>query len=311
MTRIIRVLILCIIIGITAFFAKGSWNGLNLAEIVRAAELYYEVKIKLTWDLLYNLDLYVEEPSGDVVSPSNTISAIGAEFGYYDSEGEWHVGDSGDNTAPEVYRAEYESTVTGVYDIYVFCNQLVVEEKEKDREEEERTEGNRISELAANIDIAEASTAKNIYYYDVSANAFVHVTLHDDSPEETFLRFPESGTVEVASDVNDGWWHAGSFIFVPAEEEDYPWYVEDPTECFIATAIYGSTLAPEIQLLCSFRDTYLSNNTSGRFLLKIYHEVSPTLAKGISRKRFLKAIVRSQLNPLIKLIKLFHSEAPS
>jgi hypothetical protein len=76
--------------------------------------------------------------------------------------------------------------------------------------------------------------------------------------------------------------------------------------CFIATAAYGSQLAPEIGLLCSFRDEYLSDNVPGKLLIKAYYKVSPPIAKLISRNDFLRAGARAYLKPVIKLIKLFY-----
>ena len=303
-----------------AFLQRNLCGTLELAAIDAAedeyeVEKYYEMEIKLVWDQPYNLDLYVTEASGDTASRYNTITGSGGELGFYDSigyfgtEGTWYYGDSGKNYAPEVYRVEYG--LAGVYDIYVFCNQ---DESEPDEPVTSSLtplpilteEDTRIGEFGANVDIAKIVTANTLY--DVSANAFVQVTLYGGSDIETYLRFPESGTVEVASDANEGWWHAGSFNFTPVAEkpEDETWWdIEKDPRCFIATAAYESTLAHEVQILCLFRDRYLANNKPGRLILRFYYKISPPAAKVIQRSSFLKILVQIYLDPIIKILKLF------
>lgn len=299
------------------FLQRNLCSTLDLAVIDAAADEYevekhYEMEIKLAWDQPYNLDLYVTEASGDTASKYNTITSSGGELGFYDSTGEfgtegtWYYGDSGNNSAPEVYRVEYG--LAGVYDIYVFCNQYEYVPVSSALTplpiltEEDTYAG----ALGANVDVAKIVTANTLY--DVSANAFVQVALYAESNIETYLRFPESGTVEVASDQNEGWWHAGSFNFTPVAEqpEDEKWWdIEKDPRCFIATAAYESTLAHEVQVLCLFRDRYLADNKLGRLILKFYYRISPPVAKVIQRSSFLKILVRIHLNTIIKILKPF------
>lgn len=70
-------------------------------------------------------------------------------------------------------------------------------------------------------------------------------------------------------------------------------------ECFIATAAYGSKLAPGVVLLRSFRDQYLLTNTLGRAFVEYYYHNSPPIAAYISRHEPLKAGVRVLLLPAI------------
>ncbi len=69
--------------------------------------------------------------------------------------------------------------------------------------------------------------------------------------------------------------------------------------CFIATAAYGSPLAPQVQLLREFRDRYLLTNSAGRMFVGLYYELSPPLAELITRSDVLRAIVRLGLVPLL------------
>lgn len=69
--------------------------------------------------------------------------------------------------------------------------------------------------------------------------------------------------------------------------------------CFIATAVYGSYLAPEVIILKEFRDKYLITNSAGRSLVEFYCRISPPIADYISRHPYLKAAIRFALTPLV------------
>jgi hypothetical protein len=69
--------------------------------------------------------------------------------------------------------------------------------------------------------------------------------------------------------------------------------------CFIATAAYGSPLAPQVQLLREFRDRYLLPFATGRAFVKIYYSVSPPVAELIAGSEILRTIVRAGLVPII------------
>jgi hypothetical protein len=73
--------------------------------------------------------------------------------------------------------------------------------------------------------------------------------------------------------------------------------------CFIATAAYGSYLAPEVLLLREFRDRHLMGNRLGAALVRYYYSVSPPLAGYIAKSESARAITRVVLTPVIYGVK--------
>lgn len=73
-------------------------------------------------------------------------------------------------------------------------------------------------------------------------------------------------------------------------------------QCFIATTVYGSAFAPEVEMLRQWRDQRLSKTSLGRRLISIYYRHSPYLAKYLEHRQFLKMVIRKFLNCIVRRV---------
>lgn len=77
--------------------------------------------------------------------------------------------------------------------------------------------------------------------------------------------------------------------------------------CLIATAAYGSAMAPEVQFLREFRDTQAYATFLGRNFMQVFHawyySFSPTVAASISESEPAKTATRIMLWPLISTLR--------
>ena len=71
------------------------------------------------------------------------------------------------------------------------------------------------------------------------------------------------------------------------------------TSCFIATAAYGTAFTQEVEILRTFRDTYLLHSSIGHALVDAYYRTSPPFADVIRHHSTLKAMVRGALWPIV------------
>lgn len=84
----------------------------------------------------------------------------------------------------------------------------------------------------------------------------------------------------------------------PPRRDDPP-----PSSCFIATAAYGSAMAPEVELLRAFRDRWLLTHGPGRAFVGFYYRHSPAFADAIRENDIARAAVRAALWPVVWSIK--------
>ena len=73
--------------------------------------------------------------------------------------------------------------------------------------------------------------------------------------------------------------------------------------CFIATAAYGTSSAPELDVLRDFRDEVLMQSESGRDLVGFYYAASPPVAEFIARHEILRTVVREAvIDPIVAVV---------
>lgn len=74
--------------------------------------------------------------------------------------------------------------------------------------------------------------------------------------------------------------------------------------CFIATAVYGSPIAPEVLVFRRFRDEVLLASAPGKVGVRLYYRLSPSMAFFISRNSFLRLVTKTiLLRPILFLLK--------
>lgn len=80
------------------------------------------------------------------------------------------------------------------------------------------------------------------------------------------------------------------------------------SECIIATAAYGSNLAPQVQFLRSFRDDHVMSTTAGASFMNAfnawYYSFSPQIAEYERGQPWLQQAVRIAIQPLLSILHL-------
>ena len=72
--------------------------------------------------------------------------------------------------------------------------------------------------------------------------------------------------------------------------------------CFVATAVYGSEMSPEVILLRQYRDEILLQTSLGNLFINFYYFISPPIALWIKDKLLLKRTVRKGLDFFVNTV---------
>jgi hypothetical protein len=130
--------------------------------------------------------------------------------------------------------------------------------------------------------------APSVYEYDAGVMAVVTAI-----PEEgyVFARWELDGVIKSANPLSvlmdkD---HTLLAVFQSAPP---------PSKCFIATAAYGTPMAPQLTILRRFRDRCLPNP-----ITMLYYRISPPIAEYIRRRALTRRVIRDFLEPIVKLLK--------
>ena len=132
------------------------------------------------------------------------------------------------------------------------------------------------------------------------------------------FEFPQDGTYNMKIDVEGILFtpitpETVSFDIVVGEVSAQPInpYEEEGGGCLIATATYGSELAPQVQMLREIRDNQLMNTESGSAFMttfnEAYYSFSPIIADMERESPVFKEIVKAGLTPMISTLSIMES----
>lgn len=160
------------------------------------------------------------------------------------------------------------------------------------------------SKVAIGIDSTSASFAGAN-----SACAFLVITYNVVSEKYEFCYKSNNTSVFEIKNVDDSVKAIVEYIHSSGKFEDYNEIIKKLREingyssnCFIATACYGTYDAPEVLILRQFRDQVLLNMPIGRGFVRCYYTLSPPVADFIASSATLKTVVRRLLvAPAVKL----------
>ena len=129
------------------------------------------------------------------------------------------------------------------------------------------------------------------------------------------FEFPQDGTYNMKIDVEGILFtpitpETVSFDIVVGEVSAQPInpYEEEGGGCLIATAAYGSELAPQVQMLREIRDNQLMNTESGSAFMstfnELYYTFSPYIADMERESPVFKEIVKAGLTPMLSTLAI-------
>jgi hypothetical protein len=80
------------------------------------------------------------------------------------------------------------------------------------------------------------------------------------------------------------------------------------SQCIIATAAFGSEIAPQVQLLRNFRDDHILSTASGTSFMNVfnmwYYSFSPNVAEYERGQPWLQQVVRAGIYPLLGILQV-------
>ena len=132
------------------------------------------------------------------------------------------------------------------------------------------------------------------------------------------FEFPQDGTYNMVIDVEGILFtpitpEAVSFDIVVGKSLDQPTNQteEEGGGCLIATAAYGSEMAPQVQMLREIRDNQLMNTESGSAFMgafnNVYYSFSPVIADYERENPYFKEAVKIAIAPMLSSLIIMDS----
>ncbi|MDI1494888.1 MAG: putative exported protein [Cenarchaeum symbiont of Oopsacas minuta] len=149
------------------------------------------------------------------------------------------------------------------------------------------------------------------------------ITVFDESENNVFGPIPFThtsvGSVTIPIEIAQNEKHrvlieVVGILFQPIDSETVTFVINDmATElenggCLIATAAYGSELAPQVQQLRHTRDMILQNSDSGSTFMRlfnaIYYTFSPSIADFERENELFRETMRAYITPMIVILSI-------
>lgn len=91
-------------------------------------------------------------------------------------------------------------------------------------------------------------------------------------------------------------------VFQPYQGSNHP-STSSGSDCYIATAVYGSYDCPEVWILRRYRDFSLSQTAFGRLFIKCYYALSPVLVKLFGKTKWFNWFWKSKFDKMVTNLK--------
>jgi hypothetical protein len=168
--------------------------------------------------------------------------------------------------------------------------------------------------------ITSEATGSNYYFYDDASdsNEWIHQASRPfwtGVPDDRDMSIPQSNqpNIDITSTTPSGRFVlTGYFVDTttgaqvgPSSQSGFVVQTKTPAgQCFIATAAFGTPLAPKVVVLRRFRDQTLLHTAIGRAFVAAYYRFSPPLARFISVHESVRSMVRVGLWPVILIAEV-------
>ena len=237
-------------------------------------------------------------PASSVVSPVSAGENLIQNPGFEEPTGDgnqtpnnWTASTSSPyrDLAPDVHSGSYSAYLHGTSGSYT---QTVSVATGTIYRFEAYTRANATATEIVTLQIRDSSTAVlDTYSWSGSSHGWARRVRYFTTPEDAWDAVI---TLSISGDANAGAW----FDDIQLEEKI-------PSECFIATAAYGTETAEQLDVLRAFRDQVLLRSPLGSEFVAWYYQASPPVADFISESSPLRTVVRELLvDPLVGLAKL-------
>jgi len=133
-----------------------------------------------------------------------------------------------------------------------------------------------------------------IYYTDARGEAVIYFSKEATS---LTLTFEKSGYKKEKETVTD-----------PSTVKTLNITLSRVEGCFIATAVYGTDMHEDINILRRYRDDVLLKRKITKPLVNIYYKTSPPIAKVVANNKHIRSITRKGIKGLVKIVRRYYNE---